>query len=199
MICRTLTFHSFCIFLTICFISGCNYTREEKEIKQMIGKKILIDGPYLYFDSSQIYHEKPPKITLNVITCLQTSNCYDCMVQPLLAMEMAINRKCQYFDSIKVGAIVPKVDVDSLQISLMKYRINSVIIVDTANYFNKVNNLNNLLFTNRTFIVDKDQKIVFVGHPIFRTVLQKQFCLVLDNLCRNQGYLNIDEFNNGTK
>ncbi|MBR4793914.1 MAG: hypothetical protein IK038_09660 [Bacteroidaceae bacterium] len=164
----------------------------------MIGRTILVDGPYLYFDSSQIYFEKPPQKKINVITCLQASSCYDCMVQPLLAMEMAINLKCKYYDSINIWAIVSKVDIDSLQFSLKKYRIKSVVVVDTTNYFNKVNNLNHLLLTNRTFIIDKERKIVFVGHPIFRTVLQKQFCLLLDNLCRNQGSLNIKELNGGT-
>lgn len=198
MIYRTFLFYSLFFIITICLISSCHYTREEKEIKQMIGRTILVDGPYLYFDSSQIYFEKPPQKKINVITCLQASSCYDCMVQPLLAMEMAINLKCKYYDSINIWAIVSKVDIDSLQFSLKKYRIKSVVVVDTTNYFNKVNNLNHLLLTNRTFIIDKERKIVFVGHPIFRTVLQKQFCLLLDNLCRNQGSLNIKELNGGT-
>lgn len=174
------------IIASLIFFS-CN-PREEREIRHMIGQNIDIEGTFLYLDSSQIYKLIPSEKPIKVMTFIDYNNCYECMFKPLFRFEAILANNNIKSDEINILAFVDSIDTTKAQEILKKIHLSrTVIVVDSAGYYLKKNNLEKLLHRNRTFILDKNNEIVFMGNPVITYTLQPNFCKILSNLSRNNG------------
>lgn len=184
---------SFLLIVTLLIINSC-HTREEREIRQMIGQSIDIDGNFVYMDSSQVYQLIPNEKPIKVMTFIDYNECYECMFKPLLGLEVIFTKNQIKSDDINILAFVDSIDTTKAQDLLKKMHLTRTILVtDSAGYYLENNNLEKLLHRNRTFILDKNNEIVFMGNPVINYTLQTYFCEILSNLSRNNGIFKVEK------
>ena len=169
-------------------IVGC-YSREEKEIRQLIGRKIDLNGPLLYLDSVHQGVYKPNEYPIKVLTTIDFNDCYDCSFKPLMYLQQIIQKEKDLYCDVNVLAVANLLDIEKAKDELKKWNLKTVIVVDSTNYYINKNKLDNILHRNRTFILDRNDYIVFVGNPIIRKQLKPQFINVLKSLQANDGIL----------
>lgn len=169
-------------------IVGC-YSREEKEIRQLIGNKIYFNGPLIYLDSVRQYDYRPKELKIKILTTLDYNDCYDCSFKPLVKLQQIIQKDKDLYDDVNVWAVANYLDIEKAKEELKKWDLKTVIIVDSTNYYIDKNKLGKILHRNRTFILDCNDYIVFVGDPVIRSQLRPHFIKVLKSLQANGGVL----------
>lgn len=173
-------------------IIGC-YSREEKEIRQLIGRKIDFNGPLLYLDSAHQCDFMPKEFQVKIMTTLDYNDCYDCSFKPLVYLQHIIQNDKDLYNDVNVWAVVNLLDTEKAKEELKKWNLKTVIVVDSTNYYLNKNKLGKILHRNRTFILDRNDNIVFVGNPIIRNQLRPQFLNILKTLQANGGLLKEDK------
>ena len=167
---------------------GC-YSREEKEIRGLIGKKIDLEGPLIFFDSAHQYNCKPNEPLIRIITTLDDNECYTCSFKQLINLQVLIQKESNLYPNVNIWAIANNIDIGKAQEELLRWDLKSVIISDSTNYFVKKNKLDKILYRNRFFIIDCNDHIVFVGNPLIRNQLKPLFIKIINNLQTNGGVI----------
>lgn len=156
---------SFLFVAFLPFMLSCE-SREVKEIKKMLNRRLDLDGAYLFFDSCMKYTERPGNNSIRIVTTVSYNYCYECMFKPLYALETIVSNDSILLDNITILAFVDSINIEEAQETLSKLKLKSVIAIDKEKEFSKKNNLDELLHRNRTFVIDKNDRIVFVGNPV---------------------------------
>lgn len=179
-----------CSAFMLCFYGCIDYTstREEREIKRTIGKTIHLEGDFIFVDSACVNTKLPYISPVKVVTTLDYNDCYECMLKPILGLERIIT-SIDSSDLVQLIAFVPNADVYRIQEALRRLNINATIAFDPMDLFSKNNKTNKLLFRNRTFIVDSNDIIVYVGNPIIRPSLIKYFLETIKKLIHHNGVM----------
>ena len=172
-------------FLSLFFIVGCR-SREEKEVRRMIGRTIYLDGPLLFIDSCNQYATNPKKSDVRIITTLDYNECYDCSFKSLINFKLLLQKEKELYDNVEVLAVANKLDIKRAKEELRKWDLNMVVVLDTTNYYVKENKIGSLLYRNRTFI----NRVVLVGNPIISSQLRPYYLAVLRKLFENEGVIN---------
>jgi len=109
------------------------------------------------------------------------------MVKPLIALEAVLSVSAIDPGKLCIIAFVDSTDRSELISSLRKFHLRSNISVDNSSYVKNSNNIGKLSAKNRTFILDKNNKILFTGNPVLNRALQNSFLYILSNLDNNVG------------
>lgn len=176
------------IFLITLVCSSC-YSREEREIRQQIGKRINLNGPFIYVDSSYQSKSTIDNSKIRILTTLDYNECYDCSFKSLINLQLLIQEEKNIYDDVNVWAITNNLNIEKAKEELRKWDLKTIIIVDSTDFYIGKNKLGELLHRNRTFIIDKNNRIVFVGNPVIRSQLKPYFLKVLNSLHANGGTL----------
>lgn len=182
-------FYRLLIVFLFWLLVGCGReSRSIKEIRMMVGKTITFEGDYSYFDKSDSYsqlYDKP----IRIVTYIDNEACAECALKPLIVFDTIVSRVSKSADSIEVVAIMHGINIAIYQTELQNLNVNSVICVDSSHTFLKRNKLDKTLYRNRTFIIDANNRIVFVGDPVFNPLLQKSYEKILGLLVKHNGVI----------
>lgn len=162
-------------------------SREKREIKQMMGRTVRLGGNFIYIDSACVSTKSQYNNEIRVMTILDNNDCYECMFKPILGIELLLSKSNVNADDAEILAFVDSIDIQKAQLVLKSMNLDATIVVDSLNYYKQKNNVNELLYKNRTFIVDSKNRIVFVGNPLISPSLSPLFVNTLNNLIKNKG------------
>lgn len=162
-------------------------SREKSEIRQMMGRTVRLDGNFIYIDSACVSTNCQINNEIRVMTILDNNDCYECMFKPILGIELLLSKSNIHTDDTEILAFADSIDIQKAQLALKSMGLDATIVVDTSNYYKKKNKVDNLLYKNRTFIVDSNNRIVFVGNPLISPSLAPLFVNTLNNLVKNNG------------
>lgn len=180
--------------LIICLVLtsiGC-IDKEKAQILYLIGKQIHIDESYQslsvkngVIDSLSVFYEfkKPIKI----VTYMDRSSCTQCAMQILIEW----NKILQDVKSDSVGfvTIVYPTDKAELESALNMLKLSNTLLYDTYNNYLKDNKLSDILARNRTFLLDKNNKVVLVGEPLHKPKLWDLYKSSIQILINNKGVM----------
>lgn len=168
------------IILSFLFI-GCN-NREIREVRRLYHKRISFDIPLLLVDSLEISEDinsvlqKP----LKIVTYSDNYSCGTCMSNWLKIW----NDVC---DDLLINAelviIVPGNDINGIQNLLLDSHLPNRILLDINRSFLTLNNLDNVLARNRTFLLDSKNHIILVGEPFKNANLIELYSKTIKELC----------------
>lgn len=179
------------ILLFCLLLLGIGCTNNEKlQIIYLTGKQIQIDTSYQSFSvrdeepslkSALHEFEKPIKI----ITYMDRSSCTQCAMQILIEWNNLV--KEVESDSVGFVIIIYPTDKIELKTALSALKLQNSLLYDTNNNFLKDNKLTNILARNRTFLLDKNNKIILVGEPLNKTKLWELYKNSIQTLISNDG------------
>ena len=191
MMCKNSFCKSFCFIVIIITLFASCYSREEREIRRLIGRKVDLTGPYLYMDSINVFDTIPYGSGVRIMTILDYNECYTCTFKALINLQNLIQKEKNIYSDINVLAVAKQLDIEKAQNELKRWNLKTILMVDSTDYYIRKNHFEKLLHRNRTFIIDNANRIVLVGDPILSRQLRPQFLKILNNLCANGGtYIN---------
>lgn len=180
--------------LIICFVLtnfGC-IDKEKAQILYLIGKQIHIDESYQSFsakkeivDSLSAFYEF--KKLIKIVTYMDRSSCTQCAMQILIEW----NKILQDIKSDSVGfvTVIYPTDKAELESALNVLKLPNTFLYDTYNNYLKDNKLTDILARNRTFLLDKNDKIVLVGEPLHKPKLWDLYKKSVQVLINNKGVM----------
>ena len=178
--------------LLICLLlagSGC-VNNEKMQIVSLIGKQIRIDDRCrslsakegeLYAKSAFYELEKPIKI----ITYMDSSSCTQCALQILVEWNRMLKEVVS--DSVGFVTVVYPVDETGLRLALGMLQLENSLLYDASNRFLKDNKLIRVLARNRTFLLDKNNRVILVGEPFHKPQLWELYKSSIRTLIANKG------------
>ena len=116
---------------------------------------------------------------------MDRSSCTQCAMQILIEW----NKILQEIKSDSVGfvTIVYPTDKAELESALNVLKLPNTFLYDTHNNYLKDNKLTDILARNRTFLLDKNDKIVLVGEPLHKPKLWDLYKKSIQILINNKG------------
>ena len=173
--------------LSAIFITSCNdVSREEREIRELHGRKIEFCRNYESIslkDSLSI--ETELLCGVKIVTYIDESSCSECVMRSLLLWKRKISELTHRVGFIPV---VFPADKNEIYTTLKNLRITSPLMYDTDNVFIKRNKLT-VLARNRTFLLDRNNRIVLVGEPILNKSLWELYKRTIQTMITNDGVL----------
>ena len=171
-------------FILVLFITGllqsCNRNnRIYNEVKGLSNQKIsFVDGYTELQCNSRIKLDSLLKNEIKVVTYIDDMPCSSCAVRALKSWQREIkniDKDLAYLIIVHTDdrAFVDMADTISLDFPLMYYN---------SNKFGESNKLEGLLTRNKTFLLNKDNKVVLVGEPFGREKLAKLYKRCIDSL-----------------
>ena len=153
------------IFLTITvsLLTSCQgENRVIEEVKDMYGRKIAFVRPYSSIPSSRtLALDSTMSKDIKVVSYLENFSCTDCALNKLvnrIEIINSIDKDLGYLIVIRTN------DVDELTKHIENKGISHPIMCYQSDAF-KVENKLDVLARNRTFLLDKNDRIVLVGEP----------------------------------
>ena len=122
------------IFLITLVCSSC-YSREEREIRQQIGKRINLNGPFIYVDSSYQSKSTIDNSKIRILTTLDYNECYDCSFKSLINLQLLIQEEKNIYDDVNVWAITNNLNIEKAKEELRKWDLKTIIIVDSTDFY----------------------------------------------------------------
>lgn len=150
-------------FLLISVLFSCNNdNRIIHEISTMIGRRITFPEDYLWIPPHQAQRaEKYLKEDIKVITFIDNLSCTDCGIKALhywVAEMKKIDKDVAYI------VIIQTENRDELEMMADLVKQDIPFMLYLTDSFKTNNNLN-VLARNKTFLLNKENKIVLVGEP----------------------------------
>ena len=90
--CKNSFCKSFCFIVIIITLFASCYSREEREIRRLIGRKVDLTGPYLYMDSINVFDTIPYGSGVRIMTILDYNECYTCTFKALINLQNLIQK-----------------------------------------------------------------------------------------------------------
>lgn len=171
-----------CIIFLLC-VMVCSCVNEEKyiqEVKQMSHREIVFPNGYIELRcNSSLKLDSLLKQKLKIISYMDNVICSSCLDNILASWQdeiKSINENISYI------IIVHSTDKKTILESSKSLSLDYPIMYYESNIFGKVNKLEDLLARNKTFLLDKDNKIILVGEPYGREKLSKLYVWCIDSL-----------------
>lgn len=158
------------------FIYSCNNRNKkiEGELSQIIGKKIeLIDTLSNYSIDKGLYKEVIPH-QMKIISYIDGS-CGSCLYSLANWKELIMSRE---FKNVSFRLYVKTYNLNQLSLILKEIDFHYSIVVDFQNRFYQKNNIQDEI-NYQTFLVDKENKILLVGNPLFSNEIKKMYLDVI--------------------
>ena len=159
------------IFAVIIILSliACNGEDSDavRQARKLYGKKIEFSGNYISLSASDsISSLDALKKDYKIVTYLDSNACSQCALSILNLWQGMVAE----IDNKNTGFVVVTYPGDKSQLknALIDLKIDVPLLYDTDNKFIKSNKLDGIMAVNRTFLLDKDNRIVIVGEPLNR-------------------------------
>lgn len=169
------------LFLLVCFMSCHNIKKEN--ILQMADNWT---GKIMIFPESMTYTvqgEKIPNDSMfnteyTIVSYVDTIGCLSCKLH-LDKWKIIIQEMNGITPSLVSPILIFHVnDMKEATYMLDRYEFNYPICIDTLDIFNKVNHLPSIP-SFQTFLLDKDNKIVAIGNPVYNPKIKELYMNII--------------------
>ena len=153
------------------------YTKDEEQIRQVIGSKIEIPVQLITLKDSILYVEETNALNLknngHRIISMISGDCMAC-VESLNKWDSFIKKHNDH-PNVNVYHIITVSDLRHFMKNIYsKINRNATLHIDTSHYMFQYNNLPDNPSLH-TFLVDKNNKILLVGNPIHSPALEELY------------------------
>lgn len=160
---------------------GCKQFEEKRQIIRLNNTQILFDIPLKAITKDTIteisVEELPNEI--KIVSYLDQQSCTRCMFNMVRMMEDIV----MHFDvPVNVYYVVYPSDIDTIQTIMNELQLNSTLLYDVNNKYLRRNNLDKIYARNRTFLLDKENRICVVGEPFANAKLRDLYDTVAKQL-----------------
>lgn len=109
-----------------------------------------------------------------IVSFVDSSNCTSCRLRLSSWKDFIYNLDSLNEDSIPVYFILHPIDINELATILKRYDFSYPVCIDKDNSFKQLNNISdNEMF--HTFLLDKDNKVVAVGNPVYNSKIKELY------------------------
>ena len=164
-----------CLFigLAVFAMSGCRRIENDRarEVKKLMGCKIVFDSSLEPIACNMAEAQNPLDAKVKIVAYIDEMACTNC------ALKILIDWQESMVDMDKRVEFVPviyPVDKAKLQDFLCANGVSYELMYDAKNRFKKQNRLD-VSYLNRTFLLDKNNRIVLVGEPLGNPTLWKLY------------------------
>lgn len=153
------------LLILLLFVCGCtNNNRVEKEIRDLYGKEIVFPEEYTFMGSNNmsnadIIFEKDVKI----VTYIEDFQCTSCIYK--MVVEWSDQIRSIFKDDVYYVVVMSSEDKEQLEELFRNHPIGASIFLYENSIFGVKNDLDIVLSRNRTFMLNKQNRIVVVGEP----------------------------------
>ncbi len=164
---------------TLSFFSCSNKSRVIKELEELHGKKIVfVEGFKEIPCNSDMKLDTLLRKKIKIVSYINDISCSPCAIKNLKLWQSeikALNRDVAYIIVLHSDnhSFTDMIDSVSLSYPLMYY---------DSKIFGEKNNLEELLARNRTFLLDKDDKVIVIGEPFGMKAVSKLYKKCIDSL-----------------
>ncbi len=157
------------LFMSVCLLSlagSCDSTqnRIKHEIKHLVGKKLNLDFDVIEVTSDTIRTIKMNSSDYRIVNFISKVECSPCAMR-LIPILNNIADTMRLQATTNVIVITDSNDSLLIQKRLKELNLNNSVYLDYSNKYINMNNLQNLLARNRTFLINSDNIILVVGEP----------------------------------
>ena len=150
-----------------------SFSLKKDENNEWLGRKIIVpDGVVCKILEQEVpcadLWDKPYK----VLTYVDSIGCSSCQIGMYQWKSFIDSFTAQQFD-VSFVFVVHSSDFDGFVSDVRFYEFNYFIFYDYENRFDKVNNF--MSSYHRTFLLDKDNKVLLTGSPIHNPKLLEQY------------------------
>ena len=157
------------LFLLSC-VAGCRQSGNPnalEQAKKLYGRKIHFPTDYLSVTTggSTLSIDSELAKPLKIVTCLDQNTCSECSLQILKQWQELIADIPQEISVGFIPIVYPN-DTTELRRALQILGIGLPLFYDKENKYPRTNKLEKTLARNRSFLLDKDNRIVVIGEPL---------------------------------
>ena len=153
------------LFLTalLLILFSCNNdSRIMHEVKSMVGRKIIFPPGYQWIPANQAQKaEKYLQKDVKVITFIDNLSCTECGIR---ALNFWVAEMKKIDSDVAYIFVVQTKNRDELEMMADSVKLDIPFMLYLTDLF-KTNNELDVLAHNKTFLLDKENKIVLVGEP----------------------------------
>ena len=164
-------------FILICWsvFSGCNNQKDAASIKTYIGATINWDE--IKSASENTIESVLVERNNKVVVFIDSANCTPCTLDNVIMWERHENELQKYNLQIILISNVPNQQL--IEKYLLNYGINHPLLFDERGYMQKEYPF--LALENfQAFVINKENKIIWIGNPLFDEKQWKTFCKVME-------------------
>lgn len=163
------TIYMIFLTITVSLLASCQEeSRVIEEVKDMYGRKVTFVRPYSSIPNTKtLALDSIMSKDIKAVSYLENFSCTDCALNKLVSRIEIIN---SIDKDLGYLIIIRTTDVDELSKHIENKGISHPIMCYQTDAF-KVENKLDVLTRNRTFLLDKDNRIVLVGEPFNNEVL----------------------------
>lgn len=182
----------FVVIFVLSILCSCSSNRFIKEVEQFKGSKITIPT-----DLNTVWNGKDTVLTnftkapIKFVVLIDSHNCASCLVAKMSEW----NNIVAYADSLQqwfniIFLFSPKnIDLDRVEAAIKINRFDYPLFIDKTASFVKQNSK---LPKNRrlhNFLLDKNNRVIMVGNPLYSPVLWSLYKKTIQELINNNGVL----------
>lgn len=177
----------FILFTFVILLSSCGAEYSEKRfIRNSYGKQLDFNWPKQYVLKDSSVNESSSNGSVKIVSYISKQLCTPCFGK-YLAVSSDYLRQFPS-DSIISVCIVNSRPLDEILSVIDSIDlVRTVIIIDKEDVFLQKNSLEKYSDMYRTFLLDKNDKIVLVGNPLRNIDLQDLYSDMIRKLIQNEG------------
>lgn len=166
-----------CIVIFACIILFFLYPKEKQKydqreivssyIKGRINKRLVIDKDQLYNIYNPHVRYSSGDYDFLIVTYLAEDDCTGCQLK-LFQWKNFISKCSKMCKNIKLELliIISPQKTKEVQYELNAYQQKFAVYIDKNNSFSKRNNLEQVIYPFRTFLVGRNDHVIVVGNPL---------------------------------
>lgn len=176
------------IFFFIMLLGGvaCSNSPATQQIKKLIGQEIRFDDNFELIHGDNDHTTKNPLDSdIKIVTYIDSASCTKCALQILLLWN---RRLIEVQNDVGFVAVIFPTKKQIIKTALNEMGISYPLMYDTNKNFISQNKLN-VLARNRSFLLDKNNRIVIVGEPIMNDKLWQLYISCIKQMRDNDGLI----------
>lgn len=179
-----------CVVLIL--VASCNINKVSSSLYNMQGNQVCFDGltPSLFGKDLTDGRYKIPSKNARLVVYFDSTVCQSCRLNKLYEWEPILNLEQKMNFEVMFIFSPTKSQSKLIYRSLATNKFPHVVWFDRNNEFKTNNGFIPKDTRFHTFLLNKQNEIVFVGDPLYNNKLNNLFEKVLDNLMLNEGKLN---------
>ena len=168
------------LIVIMSLLSCNNNDRVINEVKELMHRKISFPNGYEEFSCNSEYSlDNLLKQNVKVVTYMEDLSCTSCGVKTLKLWQKEIKEIDKNVAYIIVLHSDSKEQISDMTKTLS---LDLPIMYYQTNIFEQKNTLEGILARNKTFLLDKENKIILVGEPFGKEKLSKLYKKTIDSL-----------------
>lgn len=181
--------YALCIALSFCF---CTDRRLAKEVTQIINRQIVLTNDLVVVGENQdTVLNNFMKAPIKLLVWYDSLSCATCEVGKMIEWNAIIKYAASFGSWFNILFLFTpqKQDVFRVKIALRTHELDYPLFIDQNASFVK---LNPQLPKNRqlhTFLLDKNNKVVMAGNPLYNPALWRLYISAIQKMIANDGVL----------